>query len=59
MPCDPAAFALGDCSTQRNLSAAGRLQARRIGALFRAHGIDDAIVFSSQWWPESASLRAS
>lgn len=46
---DPAAFALGDCSTQRNLSEAGRVQARRIGALFRAHGIDDAIVFSSQW----------
>ena len=31
---DPAAFALGDCSTQRNLSEAGRVQARRIGALF-------------------------
>ena len=46
---DPAAFALGDCSTQRNLSEAGRVLARRIGALFRTHGIDDAIVFSSQW----------
>ena len=35
---------LEDCSTQRNLSASGRDDARRIGAAFRARGIivDDA-----------------
>ena len=46
---DPAGFRLDDCSTQRNLSAAGRQQAREIGARFRAHGIERARVFSSQW----------
>jgi len=29
---DPPTFKLGDCSTQRNLSDAGRQQARQIGA---------------------------
>ncbi|MFT5439144.1 MAG: phosphohistidine phosphatase SixA [Alphaproteobacteria bacterium] len=46
---DPAEFVLADCSTQRTLSEEGRAQARRIGARFRANGIDDARVFSSQW----------
>jgi hypothetical protein len=46
---DPAAFTLGDCATQRNLSEAGRRQARTIGALFRDHGIRTARVYSSQW----------
>ena len=46
---DPAEFAIGDCDTQRNLSASGRDQAERIGARFRANGIEDAQVFSSQW----------
>jgi phosphohistidine phosphatase SixA len=46
---DPAAFMLGDCSTQRNLSDTGRAQAERIGARFRANGIERAMVFSSQW----------
>jgi phosphohistidine phosphatase SixA len=46
---DPAAFRIGDCSTQRNLSADGRAQAQRIGAMFRAHGITQASLFSSQW----------
>ena len=46
---DPPHFALGDCSTQRNLSDEGRAQARRIGARFRENGIDRARVFSSQW----------
>jgi phosphohistidine phosphatase SixA len=46
---DPAGMRLGDCSTQRNLSAEGRLQAQRIGALFRENGIGEAEVFSSQW----------
>ncbi len=46
---DPDDFELGDCTTQRNLSAQGRDQARRLGDLFRANGIDSARVFSSQW----------
>jgi len=46
---DPPEFRLGDCQTQRNLSAQGRAQAARIGELFRAHGIQSAQVFSSQW----------
>lgn len=32
---DPPGLKLGDCSTQRNLSDAGREQARRIGAVLR------------------------
>lgn len=46
---DPADFTLGDCSTQRNLSEEGRKQARKIGERFRAHGINKALLFSSQW----------
>lgn len=46
---DPAGFRLGDCSTQRNLSDDGRAQARAIGERFRANGIDQAEVRSSQW----------
>ena len=46
---DPPEFALRDCATQRNLSQAGRDQAARIGARFRANGIATARVFSSQW----------
>ena len=32
---DPPGMRLGDCSTQRNLSDAGRAQARRIGEWFK------------------------
>jgi len=46
---DPANFKLGDCSTQRNLSAQGRTQAKKIGAEFRNRNIKIAIVLSSQW----------
>lgn len=46
---DPANFKLDDCSTQRNLSNAGREQARKTGDLFRSNGIDDAFIFTSQW----------
>lgn len=46
---DPADFALGDCSTQRNLSDEGRAQAKAIGERFRRRGIDTARVYSSQW----------
>lgn len=46
---DPAGFAIDDCGTQRNLSAAGRAQARAVGESFRRHGIETARVYSSQW----------
>jgi len=37
------------CSTQRNLSEAGREEARKVGAAFRAHGIPVGKVLSSRW----------
>lgn len=46
---DPSNFELDDCTTQRNLSDRGREQAARVGESFRAHGIDSAGVYSSQW----------
>ncbi|EKQ71255.1 phosphohistidine phosphatase SixA [Leptolyngbyaceae cyanobacterium JSC-12] len=46
---DPPDFQLSDCSTQRNLSAAGRSQAIRIGQAFRQRNIQIARVLSSQW----------
>lgn len=46
---DPDNFIIKDCSTQRNLNNEGRNQARAIGNIFRSHGIDGAIVYSSQW----------
>jgi broad specificity phosphatase PhoE len=46
---DPPGFRLDDCGTQRNLSAAGRDEARRLGAAFRQRGIPVGRVLSSQW----------
>jgi len=46
---DPPSFRLGDCSTQRNLSAEGRAQARRIGAWFVAQQLQPQAVHSSPW----------
>lgn len=46
---DPQDFVVGDCTTQRNLSAGGQAQARRIGDHFRANGIEEAHVSSSEW----------
>ncbi|WP_204140805.1 histidine phosphatase family protein [Halomicronema sp. CCY15110] len=46
---DPANFQLGDCSTQRNLSAEGRAQAAAIGQAFRDRGVAVQQVLSSQW----------
>ncbi len=46
---DPANFKLGDCSTQRNLSAEGRRQTARIGARLRSAGLRETTVYSSQW----------
>lgn len=46
---DPPGFRLADCATQRNLSEAGREQARRIGAAFRARGVPVGDVLTSRW----------
>ncbi len=46
---DPLGFAIGDCSTQRNLDERGRAQARAIGAAFRTRGIRVGRVLSSHW----------
>lgn len=46
---DPDSFRLGECATQRNLSAQGREQAMRIGRRLRENGVTSARVYSSQW----------
>lgn len=46
---DPPGFRLTDCATQRNLSDAGRAEARRLGAAFRKRGIPVSAVKSSRW----------
>ena len=46
---DPPHFKLGDCSTQRNLDAAGRAQAAQLGERLAAAGVARARVYSSQW----------
>ena len=46
---DPAEFALGDCSTQRNLDERGREQARKLGEALRRNGVVFDTVFTSQW----------
>lgn len=46
---DPPQFRLGDCSTQRNLSEAGREQSRRVAQAFGQAGVTIAEVRSSAW----------
>jgi phosphohistidine phosphatase SixA len=46
---DPPGFRLEDCKTQRNLNAAGRAQAERLGAAFRREKVPVAQVLSSEW----------
>jgi len=46
---DPPGFRLNDCSTQRNLSQAGREQARRVGAAFTREKVQLDEVRSSAW----------
>ncbi len=46
---DPPGMRIGDCSTQRNLDESGRAQARRIGEMFRARGVEIGAVLTSQW----------
>lgn len=55
---DPPGMRLGDCASQRNLDAAGREQARRIGLAFATRGIAVGSVLTSQWCRtrESAAL---
>ena len=46
---DARGFRLGDCSTQRNLSDDGRVQARRIGEWFTERQLQPDKVLSSPW----------
>ncbi len=46
---DPSNFKLGDCTTQRNLSEAGRSQAKLIGNVLRSNGVSDISLYSSEW----------
>ena len=46
---DPSGLKLGDCSTQRNLDAGGREQARRIGERLRQERVVVGAVWASQW----------
>lgn len=46
---DPPNFQIGNCSTQRNLSEAGREQARRVGAAFLRERVKLDQVRSSAW----------
>lgn len=46
---DPAGFRLDDCATQRNLSEAGRAEARALGQRFRAQKVKVGKVISSKW----------
>lgn len=46
---DPEGFKHGDCTTQRNLSAQGRSDAKRMGEAFRQRNIPISEVFSSRW----------
>jgi phosphohistidine phosphatase SixA len=46
---DPPGFCHDDCSTQRNLDAAGRAQARAIGERLRALRVPVGRVLSSRW----------
>ncbi len=46
---DPPGFRLDDCKTQRNLSAAGREQARRLGEALRRERVPIGQVLASEW----------
>jgi hypothetical protein len=46
---DPPGFVLARCSTQRNLSAEGRTQARALGARLASLGLRPAAIRSSRW----------
>ena len=46
---DPKNFDISDCSTQRNLSKDGQLQALKIGKFFKKNDIKFSKVLSSEW----------
>lgn len=46
---DPAGWKLGDCPTQRNLSEAGRAQARALGERLKAEHVAIARLAASPW----------
>ncbi len=46
---DPPGYKLDDCATQRNLSAQGREEARRIGEKLRKEGVTVEKVYTSPW----------
>ena len=46
---DPKGFRLDDCATQRNLSAQGRDEARRVGERLRAERVPIERVYTSPW----------
>ena len=46
---DPSNFDISDCSTQRNLSKDGELQALKIGKFFKENDINFTKVLSSEW----------
>lgn len=54
---DPPGFRLDDCATQRNLDAAGRAQAARIGAAIRARRVPLSAVLTSQWCRATDTAR--
>jgi phosphohistidine phosphatase SixA len=54
---DPPGFRLGDCRTQRNLSAEGRTQAKQIGRQFRQERVPIAGVLNSRWCRAAQTAR--
>ncbi|MBR1247054.1 histidine phosphatase family protein [Bradyrhizobium sp. AUGA SZCCT0169] len=46
---DPPGFRVDDCTTQRNLSAKGRADAKRIGARLKSEGIAVEKILASPW----------
>ena len=46
---DPEGFRLEDCKTQRNLSEAGRAEAKRLGEALRSRNVPVGEVLSSPW----------
>lgn len=53
----PRTVNLWDCSSQRNLSTAGRAQAQRIGRAFRKRGISSARIISSAYCRTADTAR--
>ncbi len=56
---DPSGFRVDDCATQRNLSDAGRDEARRLGEGFRRRAIVVERVLSSRWCRSLETARGA